>query len=628
MRMKSTRLKRNIILVLVLLPALSGMPERVFAQDLVDGNSADLDDFRTSFRNPASLAFLPNQFVFGTKAFDVGINPGTFDLSNGYIGYYSPHRRKRLGLNGQFLRTGIFSVTSFGLSYSERLHPSIAVGGRLDVLNQGFDRDRFQGVDPGDPLLSSELSRNYYSIALGVLAMPTPELSIGAVAENVNRPNVALSEEEQFHLPVDYDIGVQYRADRLHPSFNLRYEDGAFRYRLRMGIVLTEDLMARLEYQRERLGFEGHIRLYRGLNLNYRYQYPLNELNTFSSGSHNLSFVYDFTRILEIPDLIDVRYTPEPVELSRSREAIPVEGDFIVFSSTPSLDIWEKNITRRVDDDIPLDFLKRNYHRIFAVEGLESTPGRDEIVAFSPDTSIGLVGSYSKEYRSTLDSLSAYLLEGDVDGTTIVSPENELLRAGNIKDVIIRKTEISPEKILIVREPPKQGGVGENMPPNKPAVVADTVTTPIGISTGTDTDPDSTVDQEVDLSLLNRTETRIDLSQESVQFQVIALNMESYDAPWSLVIHDSDGGKVREFTGSGSIPERIIWDWLDEGGTLVEPGWYSYRFRWTEPDGSSKDSMMGRLFVKKNKKNITIELTRKWLKKIPDAQRLEVLMNQ
>jgi hypothetical protein len=38
--------------------------------------------------------------------------------------------------------------------------------------------------------------------------------------------------------------------------------------------------------------------------------------------------------------------------------------------------------------------------------------------------------------------------------------------------------------------------------------------------------------------------------------------------------------------------------------------------------------MMGRLFVKKNKKNITIELTRKWVKKIPDAQRLEVLMNQ
>jgi hypothetical protein len=571
---------------------------------------------------------LPNQFVFGTKAFDVGINPGAFDLNNGYIGYYSPHWRKRFGLNGQFLRTGIFNVTSFGLSYSERLHPSIAVGGRLDVLNHGFDRDRFQGVDPGDPLLSSELSRNYYSIALGVLAMPTPELSIGTVAENVNRPNVALSEEEQFRLPVDYDIGVQYRADRLHPSFNLRYEDGAYRYRLRVGVVLTEDLMARLEYQRERFGFEGHIRLYRGLNLNYRYQYPLNELNTFSSGSHNLSFVYDFTRILEIPDLLDVRYTPEPVELSRSREAIPVEGDFIVFSSTPSLEIWEKNITRRVDDDIPLDFLKRNYHKIFAVDGLESLPGRDEIVAFSPDTSTGLVGSYSKEYRSTLDSLSAYLLEGDVDGTTIVSPENELLRAGNIKDVIVRRTEISPEKIVIVREPPIQGGIAEKMLGSEPAVAADTVTTPIGISTGADSAPDSTFDEEVDLSLLNRTETRIDLSQESVEFQVVALNKEGYDAPWTLVIHGSNGGKVKEFAGSGSVPDRIIWDWLDEEGSLVGPGWYSYRFRWTKPDGSSEDSMMGRLFVKKNKKNITIELTRKWLKKIPDAQRLEVLMNQ
>ncbi len=615
-------------MVLTCLPVLVGIPGRGFAQDLVDGNSADLDDFRTSFRNPASLAFLPNQFVFGSKAFDVGVNPGAFDLSNGYIGYYSPYWQKRLGLSGQFLRTGIFNATSFGVSYSEQLHPSIAVGGRLDVLSQGFDRDRFQGVDPGDPLLSSDLSRNYYSIALGVLVVPIPELSVGAVAENLNQPNVALSEERHFHLPVDYDIGVQYRADRLHPSFNLRFEDGAYRYRLRMGVVLTEDLMARLEYQRERIGFEGHVRLYRGLNLNYRYQYPLNELNAFSSGSHNLSFVYDFTRVLEIPDLLDVEYTPEPVELSRSLEPIPTEGDFLVISSTPSLEIWEKNITRRVDDDIPLDFVKRNYHKIFAVDEQQSIPGSDEVVAFAPDTLTGLVGSYSKEYRSSLDSLSTFLLEGDVEGTTIISPENELLRAGNIKDVIVRKTEISPERIVIVRAPAVQRRVGEKMVRDEPASRPDTVTTTVELSTIGDSGVQTNIGEEVDLSLLNRTETRIDLSQESVEFQVIALNKEGYDAPWALVIHDSEGRRVREFVGSSGVPKQITWDWLDEEGTLVKPGWYSYRFRWMEPDGRSEDSLIGRLFVKKNKKDITIELTRKWVKKTPDAQRLEVLMNQ
>jgi len=505
------------------------------AQDVIDANVSDLDDFRTGFKNPASLSYLPNQLIFGSAADDIGVNPGFFDLSNGYIGYYSPSWEKRFGLDSQFLRTGIFNQTNIGVSFSERVHRLFALGGRLDVVNQAFDQNNFQDVDAGDPVLSSGLSKNYYSLAMGVVVMPVPDFSIGAVVENINRPNVAMDTDNDFRLPVDYGVGFQYRTDRFHPSVDLSYEDSALRYRLRLGVVFLDDHMFRFDYRKEKIGFEGHFRLYRGFQFNYRYQYPLNELNTFSSGSHNLSFVYDFNKIIDLPGLLHIQHHPDRVSLVRSAGEIPVEGDFFVFSSTRVLEILEVNITRKADDDIPLDFIRRNYHKIFGERDEEPASNVDTTTLYA-DSLQGLVGTYTDHYKYSLDSLVQFLESAKQIETTIYSSEDDLRRAENLREFIAGKSDILSDRIELLRR-------------GAPSEIA---------GDGGD---------EIDLSLIGRTETRIILSDEEVEFRILALNMDDYNGPWSLLILDREGELVKEFSGRGNVPDGIVWGlaWGDRG---------------------------------------------------------------
>jgi hypothetical protein len=139
---------------------------------------------------------------------------------------------------------------------------------------------------------------------------------------------------------------------------------------------------------------------------------------------------------------------------------------------------------------------------------------------------------------------------------------------------------------------------------------------------------DSLPPDEVDLSLIGRTETHIILSNEEVEFRILALNMDDYNGPWSLLIRDMEGETVKEFSGRGDVPDRIVWDWHGETGGLVEPGLYEYLLRWTGKQGGPRESRPVTFYVKKSKKDITIELTRKRSIQDLDAQRLELLLDQ
>jgi hypothetical protein len=613
----------NFLMTCALMVVLMCQAGLVKAQVVDDASVADLDDFRTSFMNPASLSYLPNQLIFGSKAYEVGVNSSFFDMSNGYVSYYSPYWRKRLGVSGQFLRTGLFDLTDFAFSYSERVHQLFSVGGRLDIINQGFNESSFQGVDPGDPVLSNGLSKNYFSFTVGFMVVPVPELSLGAVFENINRPNVALLTDDSFLLPVICDFGAQYRMDKFRPSVGFRYEDGVARYNLRLGVKLREDLLFRFDYRKEKVGFEGHVQLYRGLNLNYRYQYPLNELSTFSSGSHNIAFVYDFTRIINLPGLMNINYEPEPVTLIRSTRNIPVGGDFSVLSSTNSLEIWEKNITRRADEDIPIEFLKRNYEKIFEEPDGEA-PVDSGMAAFYPDTLNELVGTYSDDYKESLDSLSTILGKEGIEAR-IYTREGDLLRAENIKEFISSKSKIPPERIQILRahDGSSDPGVTDSL-----TVGADTIEIPVDTAAVEIAGVDSGAQDEFDLSMIGRTERRIVLSEDNIEFRIFSIGKDDYSSPWSLEIRDEAGGLIRSFTGRGAVPRSIWWDWRDESGSLIEPAWYTYVFRWEDTGGGSIETPMGRIYVKKNKKDILIELTRKRSVRDLDAQRIELLLDQ
>ena len=590
----------------------------VNAQEIEDTGAADLDDFGIGFKNPASISFLPNQLIFGTSAHEIGINSNFFDISNGYLAYYSPYWRKRIGVFGDFLRTGIFNTTELGVSYSERLNRIFAVGGRIDFVNQGFNENRFQGVDPGDPVLSSGLSKNYVSVTAGLITVPVPELSLGAVVKNINKPDVAMEKDNAFRLPLHYAFGLQYRAGRLHPSVNVGVEDGDVHLRLLVGVEVWEDICARVDYQAEHMGVEGQMKLYRGLHFDYRYEYPLNELNSFSKGSHSFSLIYDFTRILDKPSLPPIEYSAEPVELKRTEGEISVEGDFYVLPSTNHLEIWEKNITRKVDTDVPVMFIKRNYKKIFEELGNNVYQQDVGTTVFYPDTVDRLVGTYTPDYRSSLDSISDYLWNSDSTETWIYARDNDVFRAENIKDVLMNKSQISDSMISLRKLDERSKEMGVEEEEGGPFDAFESREAEIDTSSG----------EEVDLSLLNETETFIVLSEPDVEFEILSLGTDYYNRQWSLIIRDGDETEVKTFTGVGNVPGRIEWNWRDEEGDLLRPGWYSFVFGWEDHAGKQKETSMGKIHVKKNKKNIMIELTRKKKLKDKKTQRIELHLDQ
>lgn len=573
---------------------LTGMMDRVGAQEIIDAAPADLDDFHTLFRNPAALPLLSDRLVFGTGAGDIGVNPGAFDVRNGFAGYHGSFGRWRVGLNGRFLDAGIFRRTEIGLSWGQIIQPSIAIGARLDIRSQGFDRERFEGIDPGDPVLAAGLTRNYASLSIGVLATPAPGLSVGAVVENFNRPDVSLTPGATYRLPVALDLGVQFRSDRFHPSINVRVDEGAIRTRLRMGVVVREDDLLRVDLRREQIGFEGIVRIYRGVHVDYRYDYPLNELNTFSRGSHALSFVYDFAPRPVAPEPLAIRNPPPPVALTRAIGPVRLEGDYRLLPSASSLEIREERITRRADPDIPVAFLRRNYAEIFGDPGAE--PAEDLPTAEATlDSSVALAGAYSPGYRRSLDSLAAAL--GDTAGleTIIYTGAEDLPRAENLREFIGGRGDAAPRGIRVVRP----GGGG---------------------APGDTTGPD--------LSLIGRTETRIVLSSDELEFRVVSPGADGHAGPWRLVVLDRESHGVHTIEGRGPVPNRIAWDWRRDDGTLIDPGWYTYRLQWESRRGEPRQSPPGRFHVRRYRKDITIELTRKRRPPDPGTDRLELRLGR
>ncbi|MCD6398176.1 MAG: flagellar motor protein MotB, partial [Spirochaetaceae bacterium] len=59
---------------------------------------------------------------------------------------------------------------------------------------------------------------------------------------------------------------------------------------------------------------------------------------------------------------------------------------------------------------------------------------------------------------------------------------------------------------------------------------------------------------------------------------------------WSASIINSEGVEVRHYKWSDQVPGNLVWDGLDDSGTMVEDGVYSYEIKATDRAGNSVDA--------------------------------------
>lgn len=73
--------------------------------------------------------------------------------------------------------------------------------------------------------------------------------------------------------------------------------------------------------------------------------------------------------------------------------------------------------------------------------------------------------------------------------------------------------------------------------------------------------------------------------QGFVMFTTKLINLEDIEE-WKLEIIDNDGGVIRNDSGFGSLPQKLIWRGVKSDRTVAEDGQYEYRFTITDSAGN------------------------------------------
>ncbi|MDR2191940.1 MAG: OmpA family protein [Endomicrobium sp.] len=88
---------------------------------------------------------------------------------------------------------------------------------------------------------------------------------------------------------------------------------------------------------------------------------------------------------------------------------------------------------------------------------------------------------------------------------------------------------------------------------------------------------DAKVEPSASISIQNAVFSPYANISEGVVFVPAIQNADKIKV-WALTVKNERGQKVREFLGRGGVPQKIVWDGLDEKGNIVSDGVYSYRF--------------------------------------------------
>jgi hypothetical protein len=95
-----------------------------------------------------------------------------------------------------------------------------------------------------------------------------------------------------------------------------------------------------------------------------------------------------------------------------------------------------------------------------------------------------------------------------------------------------------------------------------------------------------------------------------------------------LTVEKETGGMVWKMESQGNIPQQLVWDWRDQTGKVIAPGYYRYSISWLAADGTFYNSSPGRFYVKKFQRTITIRIGRKFDGLQQPADDVKMILNR
>lgn len=170
--------------------------------------------------NPAGLVYLKRKEFSATYAL---LHPGLDDsskISDSFVAYGHPIGPDIGTVGISFNQTtleGFYRERVIALGYGKRLHQRWAVGGDIKHLFRSFGipsgRTSNSGVtdtSKADPAFSDGASRWNTGIDLGAIYRPAYNYSFGFDIENINEPDMAVSEANRDPVPMTIKGGMAY----------------------------------------------------------------------------------------------------------------------------------------------------------------------------------------------------------------------------------------------------------------------------------------------------------------------------------------------------------------------------------------------------------------------------------
>ncbi|MEX0773937.1 MAG: hypothetical protein WD038_12260 [Balneolales bacterium] len=596
--MSQVKLKISLIIVLGCTSFLLDY-EPLRAQQQIMGPSTHLTDIKSLLANPALISFQQPRFSTGIQAYHMGlINESGSPLNQGFATISTPDIWNSIGagLNAQHFSSPIYRRSNFSLAASARLFRYVSIGGQISALNISYNSDNFE-LEVRDPVFEEGHGKTTLNSSIGLFAQPAYFLGLSAGIRNLNEPNISLIGDD-VREPREFFAGFALVQGVFRSSFEIikgRDDlDGMF-FLEAFSSTTGDYVRAGSNYYFDQASIEGQLHVAGPLSVNYQYTLPLSTVLGPSRGSHMFSLIYKFGRNPKLPKRVsppNTRITfeqPDILTVPKSRVYLSSESD--------TLKVYEKKISREIGPGVT-DHALANVS-LYDLDTLDSNFSSEDqshpTEQVSPvPAQIEFLDSISPEYDRFLQNID----NEPGRRISIVSEPSHIRRAIGLHNRILRDGKTPADAVNV--ETPAFRSASDSLLYRTP----------------------------VQRDQLVSTEETTTLQPKELKFNLYASHQTIAARNWRLTVRNSQDELVRTFTGTGDIPAKLKWDWLDESDQIIEPGIYTCQFSWLNKEGIYQLSNQRSLYVQKIQRNVTIHVTTDQPRVPEQSDQIRILIKQ
>ena len=540
---KNITVKYCLLLVFTIGGMSHSLP--VNGQNIISADPTNSFDMESIFVNPAVIPFQHRQVTLGMKIYQLGfISSEKLGLRTSYFSFALPEAFSgliNLGVTGQNFSVPMYDQTNFSVLLAKRPIERLSVGIRYNLFSKSYHEKFFNLVTPDDPVFANGTLKFAHSIGVGLIAFPWSTLSVAFSCDHLNRPDVSLF-NDTYKQPLVYDFGFRYSLGYFSSSLFFNYFQNQWQLNWIFESRPSSFSTIKLGFVERSAKFGAQIHLFDGLSINYSYDYPFYEISQLSSGSHQISFLYDLDHADPIRELQFSKYDDAKFPIFN------LPSQFFVDMDSDRLKIITRKIVRTIDEEVPQNALANLTELELAFN--DSEIGKRQLYRHGKlgDKNLNSLFSsakYSKKYEQWIaDNFSS----AGIDSLRFITNLNSAFRAENLRDSLIVGASFRDRQIEIKQL--QNDPVTKRIDPHRIA-------------------PMSEADNYF-------------LEPESVAFHISSLKIRNYNGVWKLVILDCTDHGIKTFAAKGRVPEAVSWDWRDSDGILIKPDIYYFYFQWQD----------------------------------------------